>query len=272
VRVTHPEEGAVAEAARRLQATFGDAPETAIVLGSGLGPVVERVAVDAAATFPDLALPASSVPGHAGQVVAGRLGGRRVLLFSGRVHLYEGHPPAVLVRGVRAAARWGVKRLLLTCSVGGISEGLDPGAMVLVTDHLNFQRSNPLTGPAFGTRFPDLTTAYDPAMRAVLAAAAARAGLVLREGVLAAMPGPAYETPAEIRMLQRLGADIVGMSTVPEVMAAAEIGLPVAVIAVVSNRAAGLSGGPLTHDEVTVQARISATQLAAALEEAVHVF
>lgn len=265
--MAHPEEAPIADAVARLTARFGAAPSAAIVLGSGLGPVVDRLVIEGQAEFSEMGLPASTVPGHAGKVVVGRLGDVRVLVFSGRVHLYEGHEPAVAVRAVRAAAKWGVKRLFLTCSVGGITEGLDPGSMVLVTDHLNFQRANPLTGPAYGTRFPDVTAAYDPAMRDALRRTASKAGLKLTDGILAAMPGPAYETPAEIRMLRTLGADVVGMSTVPEVLAAAEIGLPTAVIAVVSNRAAGLSGGPLTHEEVTESAHTSAKKLAVALEE-----
>jgi inosine/guanosine/xanthosine phosphorylase family protein len=268
--VAHPEEAPVGEAAARLQEYFGPAPGTAIVLGSGLGPVVDRLVIEREAEFSEMGLPASTVPGHAGKVVVGKLGDARVLVFSGRVHLYEGHPPGHIVRAVRAAAKWGVKRLFLTCSVGGITEGLDPGSMVLVTDHMNFQRANPLTGPAYGTRFPDVTAAYDPTMRAVLRRTAERVGLKLTDGILAAMPGPAYETPAEVRMLRTLGADIVGMSTVPEVLAAAEIGLPTAVIAVVSNRAAGLSGGPLTHTEVTESAHLSAKKLAIALEEVIR--
>jgi purine-nucleoside phosphorylase len=203
-------------------------------------------------------------------VIVGELGARPVVVFSGRVHLYEGHPPPVVVRGVRAMARWGVRRLVLTCSVGGITEGLDPGALVLVSDHLNLQRAIPLAGPAFGTRFPDLGNAYDADFRATIRRCAARVGLSMADGVLAAMPGPAYETPAEVRMLRTLGADIVGMSTVPEVLAAAEIGLCTAVIAVVSNRAAGLGDAALTHSEVTGQARATAVQLARALEEVVN--
>ncbi len=270
--MSHPEDGPVGEAADRLAARFGAAPATAIVLGSGLGPVVDRVLDPVVAPFPELGLPGSTVPGHAGRVVVGRLQRHRVALLSGRVHLYEGHPPPVLVRGVRALAKWGVKRLILTCSVGGITDGLEPGTLVLVTDHLNFQGANPLTGPAYGVRFPDLSGAHDAAIRSVLRASGARAGLSLRDGVLAAMPGPAYETPAEIRMLRTLGADIVGMSTVPEVVAAAEIGLPCAVLAVVSNRAAGLTGNPLTHEEVTAAAQIAAHGLAATLEGALDVF
>jgi purine-nucleoside phosphorylase len=141
---------------------------------------------------------------------------------------------------VRALARWGVGGLLLTNAVGGISEGFDAGSIAIVVDHLNLQGQSPLAGPAFGARFPDLSRAYDPSFRSILRQCADAAGIVTRDAVLAAMLGPSYETPAEVRMLGRLGADIVGMSTVPEVIAAAEIGLRCAVLSLVANRAAGL--------------------------------
>jgi purine-nucleoside phosphorylase len=161
-----------------------------------------------------------------------------------------------------------VKRILFTASVGGIRDGLEPGEMMLVRDHINLQGRNPLTGPAYGTRFPDLTYAYDPHMCGVLLKAAAATGVTLHEGVYAAMPGPSYETPAEIRMLQVIGADVVGMSTVPEVIAANEIGFPAGAIAVVSNRAAGLSGSALNHEEVTDAAQLVSVRLARLLEHA----
>jgi inosine/guanosine/xanthosine phosphorylase family protein len=255
----HPEHTPVMEAVAALARTFGDAPRSAIVLGSGLGALVDAMEVEASAPMTELGLPGSTVPGHAGRVVVGRLDGHRVVVCAGRVHLYEGHAPAVVVRAVRALAKWGVEELFLTCSVGGIRDGLTPGTVTVVHDHVNMQRSSPLTGPAFGTRFPDMGTAYAPALRARLHQAAERAGLRLPEVVLAAMPGPAYETPAEIRMLRAIGADVVGMSTVPEVLAAAELGLPTAAVAVVSNLAAGLSDGPLNHEEVTVAANQAAS-------------
>lgn len=264
----HPEEGPVAAAAAALARHLGEAPPLAIVLGSGLGAVVDRFTDRMAVDSTECGFPQSTVAGHAGRLVRGRLGGTPVVAVSGRVHLYEGLDPAVVVRGVRALHRWGVGRIVFTASVGGITEGLDPGELMLVTDHINLQGRNPLFGRAFGTRFPDLTHAYDPAMCEVLRGAAGRAGVPLHEGVYAAMPGPSYETPAEIRMLRTLGADVVGMSTVPEVIAANEIGLRAAAIAVVSNRAAGLSGGPLTHDEVTESAHNVAVGLARLFEGA----
>lgn len=268
----HPEEPAVAGAAERLAATLGEAPRVALVLGSGLGPVADRVKVEAEAGFEELGLPGSSVPGHAGRVRVGTLGTERVAVLRGRVHLYEGHGAATVVRYVRALHRWGVERLLLTCSVGGIADPLEPGSLVVVHDHINLQHDNPLIGPAFGTRFPDLGSAYDAHMRSVLHEVAEGQGTVISPGILACMSGPAYETPAEVRMLRTMGADIVGMSTVPEVLAAAGIGLRTAVLAVVSNRAAGLTDQALTHDEVTETAALVAEKLGDLLQESVGAF
>jgi len=247
----HPESAPVAAAAAALAARFGPAPKTAITLGSGLGLLVDAMEEATSAPYEEVGLPAAGVAGHAGVAHVGLLGGHRILAFAGRKHLYEGISPGQVVRYVRAAHAWGVERLVLTCSVGGIRPGLGSGHLVVVHDHLNFQRTNPLVGPAFGTRFPDLSTAYDEHLRHALLAAAQEAGAPVHEGILAAMNGPAYETPAEVRMLGQLGADIVGMSTVPEILAAAEIGLTACVLAVVSNPAAGLGDAPLSHDDVT---------------------
>ena len=246
----HPETLVVHACAEKLQNRLGAAPPTALVLGSGLGGVVDAFERPIAVSAADVGLPHGTVAGHASRLVAGSLAGAGVVALSGRVHLYEGHPGDVLVRAIRSLHAWGVARVVLTASVGGIRDGLDPGELMLVTDHLNLQGRNPLTGPAFGTRFPDLTHAYHPATSEQLRASARQLGIPLHEGVYAAMPGPSYETPAEVRMLRTLGADVAGMSTVPEVIAAAAVGLPVAAIAIVSNRAAGLSGSVLDHDDV----------------------
>jgi purine-nucleoside phosphorylase len=247
----HPEAAPVAAAARALAERFGDPPRTAVTLGSGLGILVDAMTDCVSVPYEEVGLPAAGVAGHAGVAHVGTLGGHRLLALAGRKHLYEGVEAGVVVRYVRALHAWGVGRLVITCSVGGITPGLGPGHLVVVNDHLNFQRTNPLVGPAFGTRFPDLSTAYDAELRRRLIASAKQVGAPVHEGVLAAMNGPAYETPAEVRMLGQLGADIVGMSTVPEILAAAEIGFTAAVLAVVSNPAAGLGDSPLSHDDVT---------------------
>ena len=268
----HPEAGPVGQVVERLRARFGEAPATALVLGSGLGDLVARLEGATRAPYAELGLPVSAVAGHAGALSVGGLGGVRVAVLAGRVHLYEGWTPAEVVRYVRALAAWGVRQVVITNSVGGITPGLDPGALVVVTDHVNFQGRNPLYGEAYGTRFPDLSRAYDPDLRAHLHAAADALGVPVKAGVLAAMLGPSYESPAEIRMLARMGVDVVGMSTVPEVIAAAEIGLRCAVVSLVSNHAAGLAAQPLTHEEVTEAAREAAGRFGALLTEAVRRF
>lgn len=272
--MSHPEHAPVQAAAEALRQHFGDAPPTAIVLGSGLGPVVDRVVGAVPVGFAALGLPTSGVVGHAGRVVRGTLGGHEVAVLSGRVHLYEGWTAGEVVRGVRALGAWGVRHLVLTCSAGGISAGLEPGALVALCDHVNLMGDNPLRGPLYGdTRFPDLQRAYDARLRRVLLDVARERGVPMAEGVYAAMMGPSYETPAEIRMLRAMGADVVGMSTVPEILAAAQLGLTTAAIAVVSNRAAGLGGGAeLTHDEVTEISGRAAVRLADVLEVAVGRF
>ena len=269
--MTHPETQPVAHSAAALRRRFGAAPSAALVLGSGLSSVVERMQSVRRCRYPDLGLPGSAVVGHAGEAVCGELGGRRVAVMSGRVHLYEGYSGGEVVRGVRALQAWGVGTLLLTCSAGGIAPSLAPGELMALTDHLNFQHTNPLVGANYpaGERFPDMSEAYHPEVRAVLHAAAAEVGRPLHEGIYAAMMGPAYETPAEIRMLERLGADAVGMSTAPEALAAVQCGLRVGAIAVISNRAAGLGDGPLSHDDVKVAAGGAANALVSLLEVAV---
>ena len=264
----HPERPIVEAIASAMQAQFGEARDVAIVLGSGLAPVVERMKVETRTSTINLGLPQSTVVGHAGEVVVGTLNGVRVVALSGRVHLYEGHEPAVIVRGVRALHAWGVKQMLLTCSAGGITEGLNPGDLVLLNDHINLQGTNPLVGPAYGTRFPDMTGVYRSPMAGRLRQAAEELRIQLHHGVYAVMRGPAYETPAEIQMAKIIGADMVGMSTVPEVLAAAEIGFSVASVAVISNRAAGLSDEALSHDDVTKVAGGAAVQFADLLERA----
>ena len=171
----HPEEKPVNEIVARLERTFGAAPPIAVVLGSGLGGVIEQLEQTAEADYPTLGLPDSTVPGHAGRAVLGRLGGTPHLFMCGRAHLYEGYSGAEVVRGVRALHRWGVERLILTNSCGCITDGLRPGSLVLLRDHINLQGVNPLTGPAWGTRFPDMSFTYAPAMREILRAGAKRA-------------------------------------------------------------------------------------------------
>ena len=268
----HPEYPAVRRIVERLESTFGAPPETAVVLGSGLSLLLDRMDIATEAPFSELGLPVSHVAGHASKVACGTLGDTRVLAIAGRVHLYEGWQPAELVRAVRAIHLWGVRQVILTCSAGGISDPMQPGALALITDHINMMGCSPLTGPAWGIRFPDMSTAYAPHLRHEVRQAANELGIALQAGVYAAMMGPAYETPAEIRMLRGAGADLVGMSTVPEILAAAGCGFPAVAIAMVSNRAAGLSNHPLSHEEVTETAASAADAFASLIEAAIARF
>jgi purine-nucleoside phosphorylase len=264
----HPEREIVAEIATALEKRFGQAPEVAVVLGSGFAPVIQRLSDAVSAPSTDFGLPQSTVVGHAGEIVVGTLSGVRVVAMSGRVHLYEGVSASSVVRGVRALHAWGVKQLLLTCSAGGVAPTLSPGTLVLISDHINLQGDTPLKGPAYATRFPDMTGAYQTGLGSALERAANTIGVDLKSGVYAAMSGPAYETPAEVRMARIVGADMVGMSTVPEALAAVELGFPVCAVAVISNVAAGLSDEALLHDDVTRVTGAATVDFARVLEVA----
>jgi purine-nucleoside phosphorylase len=214
--------------------------------------------------------PVATAIGHAGRLVLGAVEGVPVAVMRGRAHLYEGHTPEKVVFGVRVLGRLGIRTLVLTNACGAVNTSLEPGQLVLVSDHLNLQGSSPLVGPndeLLGTRFPDMSDAYDVALRATAREAGTRLGLDLREGVYAAWLGPAFETPAEIRMMRALGADLVGMSTVPEVLAARHMGIRCVAISCVTNMAAGVLPEPLDHEHVLeVSARAEST-LTALLRE-----
>ncbi|HVT92930.1 MAG TPA: purine-nucleoside phosphorylase [Bryobacteraceae bacterium] len=225
------------------------APRIAVVLGSGLGAFAselkERTEV-LYAEIPDW--PISTAAGHAGKLIFGTLHGLPLAVMAGRSHLYEGYPAAQVTLGVRVLAELGARSLVLTNAAGGINLSYSRGALVLIADHINLQGSNPLIGPASG--FPDMTDAYSPEYRKIARDVAAGLGIALSEGVYAAMLGPSYETPAEIRFLRTIGADLVGMSTVPEVIAARHLGVKVLAISCVTNMAAGILPGPIHHEEV----------------------
>jgi purine-nucleoside phosphorylase len=217
-----------------------------IVLGSGLGPLADAVVVEREVPFAEAGLPVSSVPGHAGKFVFGKLAGTPVVLMKGRVHLYEGHGPRAMTAGVRWMAEQGVKRLVLTNAAGTLNPEFQPGAWMMISDHLNLTGTSPLEG----ADFVDLSAAYDPGWRAEFRAMARDSGMPLHEGVYAGLRGPQYETPAEIRMLRVIGADAVGMSTVLETIQARSLGLPVVGFSCLTNWAAGISASPLDHHEV----------------------
>lgn len=245
--------GAVGAAAEYLMARIGVEPEVVLILGSGLGALGDAVEDAVAVPYGDIpGFAPSTVVGHAGRLVAGRLEGRRVLAFQGRYHAYEGHPAEALALPVRAAAALGARTLVVTCAAGGVTPDRKAGELMLLEDHLNLMGRNPLVGAALPgeERFPDMTRAYDPGLLRLAEEVAEREGIALGRGVYAALLGPSYETPAEVRMLARLGADAVGMSTVPEVIAARAGGLRVLGIALVTNAAAGVTGEPLQHEEV----------------------
>jgi purine-nucleoside phosphorylase len=229
-------------------------PRIAVVLGSGLGDFAYKLENPSTVLYSDIpGWPRSTAIGHAGKLVVGAINGLPVAVLSGRVHVYEGYTAQQVVFGVRALARIGVDSLVLTNAAGGINPAYQPGQLVLIADHINLLGQNPLTGPndeALGPRFPDMTEAYSKEFREFAHAAGKDIGLDLAEGVYAAVPGPSYETPAEIRYLRSIGADLVGMSTVPETIAANHMGMKVLGISCVTNLAAGVTGQKLDHEEV----------------------
>lgn len=232
--------------------------DVAVVLGSGLGAYANTLPDAIRVPFAEIpGFPVPSVAGHAGVAVSAPAGGGHSLLLAGRVHAYEGYGLDAVTFPVRAAIAAGCGTVVLTNAAGGVAPGLAPGDLVAVSDHLNLTGTNPLTGPnddRLGPRFPDLGDLYDPGLRRLAADVAADKGIGLREGVYAWFPGPSFETPAEIRMAALLGADLVGMSTVPEAIAARHMGARVLAISLVTNLAAGLSPGPLSHADVTAAA------------------
>ena len=233
-------------------------PKIGMILGSGLGSLADKCSDAASIPFTEIdGYPKPTVVGHSGRLVGGTLAGKSVLVQAGRGHLYEGNPVSTVVLPVRVMAALGIETLIVTNAAGGIRAGFRPGDFMLISDHLNLMGVNPLIGPnesSLGPRFLDMTSAYDAALRAKARDAGKRLSLALHEGVYCGLLGPTYETPAEIRMLRTLGADAVGMSTVPEVIAARHRGMKVLGISFISNAAAGMSGQPLSHEEVTQEA------------------
>jgi len=229
-------------------------PKIALVLGSGLGAFADQLEDAARIPYERIPhFPRSTAIGHAGRLVIGKAGGVAVAAMQGRVHFYEGYPLRDIVFPMRVFARLGIRAAILTNAAGGINLGFKQGTLMVMRDHINLQGSNPLIGPndeRFGPRFPDMTHAYDKDYRAIALEEARRLGVEVVEGVYAALPGPSYETPAEIRHLRAIGADVVGMSTVPEVIAARHMGIRVLGISCITNMAAGILDKPLDHAEV----------------------
>lgn len=233
-----------------------------MILGSGLGGLAD--AIEGAVRVPYSEIPGFPVPtalGHAGMLVSGKLGGKPVVALSGRFHLYEGHSTALAAFPVRVLHELGALSLFVSNAAGGINPAFTPGDIMLITDHLNLMWTNPLIGPQQPgeERFTDMSDPYDPAYRAAMAEAARRTGVALQQGVYAGLFGPSYETRAEVRMLAGLGADAVGMSTVPEVLVARALGMKCIGLSCITNAASGVTGAPVTHAEVLdVGAQVSA--------------
>jgi purine-nucleoside phosphorylase len=229
-------------------------PEIALVLGSGLGAFADEFSCATRIPYAEIPhFPKSTAIGHAGNLVIGNVGAIPVAGMQGRVHLYEGYSVKDVAFPIRVFARMGVKAVILTNAAGGIKREFVQGKLVVIKDHVNLQGANPLSGPndeRFGVRFPDMTAAYDRRFREMAVGEGNRMGIGMYEGVYAALPGPSYETPAEIRYLRAVGADLVGMSTVPEVIAARHSGVRVLGISCVTNAAAGILDQPLDHKEV----------------------
>jgi purine-nucleoside phosphorylase len=245
---------AIDEAVAFVRSKSALQPEIGVILGSGLGNVVDAVDIETAIPYGDIpGARASTVMGHQGRLILGRAKGAPVALMQGRVHFYEGYEMDEVMFLARMLGRLGIKKLVVTNAAGGINTKYQPGDLMLISDHINFMGVNPLRGKNIddlGVRFPDMSDAYAESLRAIAKEVAAAQGLQVQEGVYLGLSGPTYETPAEIRAFRILGADAVGMSTVPEVIAASHMGIPVLGISCITNMAAGILKQKLTHTEV----------------------
>ena len=248
-------------------------PRIGIVLGSGLGAFAEQLEEKTAIAFAEIPhFPQSTVPGHSGKLLIGKVGAVPVAVMQGRVHAYEGYSPEEVVFPVRVLGRMGVRQLVLTNAAGGINEGLTRGQLVLIADHINLSGRNPIAGSAddrWGPRFFDMSEAYSGQLRMLAHEAARAEGFRLDEGVYLSVLGPSFETPAEIRAFRAMGADLVGMSTVQETIAARQMGIEVLGISCVTNMAAGIQAEPLSHEEVMETGRAVEARLAELLRRVV---
>jgi purine-nucleoside phosphorylase len=258
------------EAAEWIAARSPAVPDVAVVLGSGLGDFASSVEDALSIPYGDIPhWPATAVVGHDGRLVIGRVGRRRIAVLSGRVHFYEGHSLATVTFSIRVVGLLGVRTLILTNAAGGINTSFNQGALMVIDDHINAMGSNPLVGrndERFGRRFPDMTEVYSRRLRELAVRVAADRGLGLEHGVYLGLHGPSYETPAEIRAFRTIGADAVGMSTVPEAIVARHMGIEVLGVSCITNMAAGVFAEPLDHEEVMATTRRVKSQFIALLE------
>jgi len=244
----------IAETLASIRARCKGQPSVGLILGSGLGSYADSLQERTVLPFGEIPhFPVSTVPGHSGNLISAVVQGAPVVALQGRVHLYEGYSMAEVAFPARVLGCLGIRGLIVTNAAGGINEGFRPGDLMLITDHINLMGANPLMGAnldEFGPRFPDMSEAYDPHLLKVALEVAREERMSLQQGVYAGLCGPSYETPAEIRMLRALGADAVGMSTIPEVIIAAHMGIPVLGISCITNMAAGILPQKITHQEV----------------------
>ena len=263
----------VKQAAEHIRGRISKVPDLAIVLGSGLGDFAGTLDDAVSISYSELPhWPVSKVVGHEGRLVVGSVGGRTIAALSGRCHVYEGHDLRTVTFAVRALGLLGVKTLILTNAAGGINTSFRQGALMVIDDHINLMGNNPLVGPnddRFGVRFPDMSEVYSRRLRGIADEAAQALGLTLPHGVYVGLLGPSYETPAEIRFLRTIGADAVGMSTVPEAIVASHMKIEVLGISCITNMAAGVLPQPLNHDEVMETARRVKGQFIGLLKEVI---
>jgi purine-nucleoside phosphorylase len=242
-------------------------PNVGVILGSGLGTFVKKLQVEECFPFKDIPnFVPPTVEGHTGNLIFGSLGDVKVVALQGRIHYYEGHGMDTVVLPTRVMAMLGINTLLITNSAGGLDPSMNPGDFMIIEDHINLMGTNPLTGPnqsELGPRFPDMTEAYDKNLRTKLEEAIKKSSVVAHKGIYCAVSGPTYETPAEVRYLRMIGGSAVGMSTVPEVIAANHLGLKVCGVSCITNKAAGISSQKLSHNEVTETAKKVETQFSA---------
>jgi purine-nucleoside phosphorylase len=263
----------IREAVESIQKHYAKEPEIGVILGSGLGGIADKV--EDAVVIPYNQIPhfhGTSIEGHAGKMILGRFKGVQTVFLQGRFHVYEGYPMEEVVFPTRTICGLGIQTLVLTNAAGGVNTRFRPADLMIITDHLNLMGDNPLKGPnltQLGPRFPDLSEAYSKTCVETLLRTGQELGIPLHTGVYAGLLGPTYETPAEVRMLRGLGADAVGMSTVPESIAANHLGVRVAGISCITNLAAGLSPQKLTHQEVIENSHLGATKMALLLESAI---